>query len=330
MGTPLLEVTDLRKYFPIHDGIFRTHVADVKAVDGITFTIAPGEVVGLVGESGSGKTTAGRAAVRLIEPSAGKILFNGEDLSQMTTRQLREKRKDIQFIFQDPYASLNPRKTLADNIGEALLYHKMVANHREKEERVVEALQQVGLSPDTLNRYPHQFSGGQQQRVCIARAIILKPKLIICDEAVSALDLSVQAQVLNLLKDLKEKLNLSYLFISHDLSVVRHICDRVLVMYLGKVVESATCEDLFTRPKHPYTQALLESIPVDHPSRRGERTGLEGELPSSIDPPSGCVFHTRCPYAEDECRFLAPPRQVIPSQTEPGSRCDQEYFCILD
>lgn len=261
MTQPLLQVRGLKKYFPIRAGILRKQIGSVKAVDGIDFTVHKGEVLGLVGESGSGKSTAARAAIRLIEPTAGEITFLDQDLMSLPKEQLRVVRRNLQIVFQDPYASLNPRQTIGESIGEGLLYHGIVKNKDEEYESVARVLSLIGLSPDVMDRYPHQFSGGQQQRICIGRAIAMDPPLIVCDEAVSALDVSVQAQILNLLVDLKDKLGLSYLFISHDLSVVRHICDRVLVMLQGKVVESAPVEELFANPQHPYTKNLLSAIP---------------------------------------------------------------------
>lgn len=265
MKSPLLKVTGLKKYFPITAGILRKHVGDIKAVDGVDLSINSGEVLGIVGESGCGKSTTGRAVIRLIEPTAGKIEFLGLDLMSLSSEQLRGVRKDAQMIFQDPYASLNPRHTIGSSIGEGLLYHDLVKNMSELREQVAEILRLVGMSPDVMDRYPHQFSGGQQQRICIGRAVAMKPRLIICDEAVSALDVSIQAQILNLLMDLKERLGLSYLFISHDLSVIRHICDDVLVMYYGKVVERGTVNEVFLDPKNDYTKSLLSAIPRRHP-----------------------------------------------------------------
>lgn len=264
---PLLVVQDLKKYFPVTSGIFRHQVGDIKAVDGIDFTVHSGEVVGMVGESGSGKSTAARASIRLLEPTAGKITFMGQDFLALNQEQLRNARKEVQIVFQDPYASLNPRYTVGESVGEALLYHGMVKSKREQRDYVAEIFGRIGLSPDSMNRYPHQFSGGQQQRLCIGRAIAMNPRLIICDEAVSALDVSVQAQILNLLQELKQTMGLSYLFISHDLSIVRYLCNWVVVLYLGKVVESASTEELFSNPKHPYTKALLSAIPRRHPTR---------------------------------------------------------------
>jgi ABC-type oligopeptide transport system ATPase subunit len=268
MTKPLLEVKNLKKYFPVTAGVLRHKVGDIKAVDGINFSIYPGQVLGMVGESGSGKSTAARTAIRLIEPTAGEVLLDGEDLLALSQEELRTKRKDVQIVFQDPYSSLNPRKTIGDSIGEALVYHKLVRNRKEQSERVAEILTQIGLAPDVMNRYPHQFSGGQQQRICIGRAIAMKPRLIVCDEAVSALDVSVQAQILNLLSDLKETFGLSYLFISHDLSVVRYLCDHVAVMYKGKIVEQGAVERVYNFPKDPYTQTLLAAIPKRQPVKR--------------------------------------------------------------
>lgn len=262
---PLLEVKNLKKYFPIVSGVFRHQVGEIKAVDGIDFTIYPKEVLGMVGESGCGKSTAGRSAIRLIEPTAGTITFLEKNLLHLNPTELKQVRRNAQMVFQDPYASLNPRKTVEESIGEALTYHNLIKNRKERRDRVADILKKVGLSPEAMNRYPHQFSGGQQQRICIGRAIVLEPKLIICDEAVSALDVSVQAQILNLLDELKETLGLSYLFISHDLAVVRHICDRVVVLYFGKVVETAPTEELFENPQHSYTKTLLSAIPRDTP-----------------------------------------------------------------
>lgn len=264
---PLLNVVGLKKYFPIYAGLFRREVGVVKAVDGIDFCVPQGHVLGMVGESGCGKSTAARAAIRLIEPTAGSITFMNQPFHTLSKAQLKSVRKDIQIVFQDPYASLNPRKTVRENIGEALLYHHLVSTREEQGEWVADVLQKVGLSSDVMERYPHEFSGGQQQRICIGRAIALKPKLIVCDEAVSALDVSIQAQILNLLLELKETLNLSYLFISHDLAVIRHLADHVVVLHFGKVVESRPTEELFQDPQNPYTRTLLASIPRLHPKK---------------------------------------------------------------
>lgn len=319
---PLLKVQGLKKYFPVTAGIFRREVASVKAVDGVDFEIKPGEVLGLVGESGCGKSTTGRTAIRLLEPTSGQIHFMGKDLLTFSPAEMRAIRQQIQIVFQDPYASLNPRKTIGESIGEALRYHHIVKDRKEQMERVAEILEKIGLHADAIGRYPHQFSGGQQQRICIGRAIALNPRLIVLDEALSALDVSVQAQIMNLLIELQKTLGLTYLFISHDLSVVRHICDRVVVLYLGKVMEVADSEDLFNNPKHPYTQALLSAIPRSHPSEKKQRILLKGEIPSALNPPSGCPFRTRCPFAQPICA------QTPPVKQGPGK--DHRYHCILD
>lgn len=269
MSTPLLEVKGLKKYFPVYSGLFRRQVGEIKAVDGIDFTLPKGQVLGMVGESGCGKSTAARASIRLIEPTAGSINFMGNSLMALSKSELKTIRKDIQMVFQDPYASLNPRKTILQSIGEGLLYHGLVSNQEEQTEVVADVLKKIGLQPDAMDRYPHEFSGGQQQRICVGRAIALNPKLIVCDEAVSALDVSIQAQILNLLIELKERLNLSYLFISHDLSVIRHISDHVVVLYGGKVVESAPTDKLFSDPQHDYTKTLLGAIPPVRPKKKG-------------------------------------------------------------
>lgn len=323
---PLLEVKGLKKYFPVKAGILKREVATIKALDGIDFSIYPGEVLGMVGESGSGKSTAGRAAIRLIEPTSGEITFSGQNLLSLKKRELKRLRKQIQMVFQDPYASLNPRKTILENVGEGLFYHGLVQKEEEMIERVEEVLKKIGISSDAIYRYPHQFSGGQQQRICIGRAIALNPQLLVCDEAVSALDVSVQSQILNLLADLQKEMRMSYLFISHDLGVIRHLADRVVVLYLGHLMESASAEELFSNPKHPYTQALLSATPKSHPREKSKFTGLRGEVPSSLHPPSGCPFRTRCPFAQPECA-LPPPRKVL---QDPKSREEHSYFCILD
>ncbi len=302
----LLSVQGLKKYFPIRKGLFSQVVAQVKAVDGVSFDIQPRETLGLVGESGCGKTTVGRTILRLLNPTAGSAIFKGKNIFHMGAAELRALRKDVQIIFQDPYASLNPRMTVGAIIGEGLLVHRLFVP-AERKKRIQELLDICGLNPNHINRYPHEFSGGQRQRIGIARALALNPDFIVCDEAVSALDVSSQAQVINLLAHLRETFNLSYLFIAHDLSVVRHISDRVAVMYLGKIVEIAEKHALYDNPRHPYTRALMAAIPVEMPSQRKERQVLEGDVPSPIDPPSGCSFHPRCPYATDLCKVETPP-----------------------
>ncbi|MCC6718494.1 MAG: dipeptide ABC transporter ATP-binding protein [Acetobacteraceae bacterium] len=302
----LLSVRGLKKHFPIHGGILSRVVDRVHAVDGVSIDIARGETLGLVGESGCGKSTTGRCIMRLIEPSAGDIWFQGQDVIAMDAEALRGMRRDMQIIFQDPFASLNPRHTVGGIIGEALIIHRLVKNRTEMEARVVELLETVGLAPDHMRRFPHEFSGGQRQRIGIARALAVEPKLIVCDEPVSALDVSIQAQVINLLEDLQEKFGLTYLFIAHDLSVVEHISDRVAVMYLGRVVEVATAGDLYANPLHPYTEALLSAVPIPDPKIKRQRIVLQGDVPNPIRPPSGCHFHTRCPIAEPRCSTEVP------------------------
>ncbi len=301
----LVEVKDLKKYFPLHGGIFSRVVGYVKAVDGISFSIKRGETLGLVGESGCGKTTTGRVILRLLERTSGSVKFEGKDVFALEREEMRKLRRDMQIIFQDPYASLNPRMTVGDIIGEPLEVHG-VAHGKDKELRVQELLDIVGLSPFHSRRYPHEFSGGQRQRIGVARALALNPKLIICDEPVSALDVSIQSQVLNLLEDLQQEFGLTYLFIAHNLSVVKHISDRVGVMYLGKIVELAGGDELYAEPLHPYTEALLSAIPIPNPELKRERIVLEGDVPSPINPPEGCHFHTRCKYAMPVCREAEP------------------------
>ncbi len=310
---PLLEVENLQLHFPITSGLMRREVGAVKAVDGVSFTIQPGETLGLVGESGCGKTTTGRSIVRAMKPTGGAIRYhrkNGNvvDLATLGGSELKSIRSEIRMVFQDPYSSLNPRMTVMDAVSEPLKVNK-VARGKELEHRVAELLRKVGLRPEYMHRYPHAFSGGERQRISIARALALDPRLVVLDEAVSALDVSIRAQILNLLEDLQEELNLTYLFISHDLSVIEHICDRVAVMYVGKLVETATTEQLFQAPAHPYTEALISSVPIPDPRLRNTRARikLQGEIADPANPPSGCYFHPRCRYAQDICRTEAPP-----------------------
>ena len=295
---PLLQVKNLVKYFPIQGGLLQRVVERVHAVDGVSFDIASGETLGVVGESGCGKSTTGRCLLRLIEPTSGEVWFEGKNVTAMGKAELRGMARDMQIIFQDPYASLNPRMTVASIVGEALTIHKLTKTQTEYEARIVDLLETVGLNGDHMRRYPHEFSGGQRQRIGIARALAVSPKLIVCDEAVSALDVSIQAQVINLLEDLQAKFGLTYVFIAHDLSVVEHISNRVAVMYLGRIVEIASSRDLYTSPKHPYTEALLSAVPIPDPTVKRKRIMLQGDVPSPIHPPPGCHFHTRCPIAQ--------------------------------
>ncbi len=318
MTSPLLKVTDLKKHFPITEtGFFRKEIGSVKAVDGISLEVYPGETLGLVGESGCGKSTASRAILRLLEPTSGEIEFNGTDIMKVKKKDLVPLRREMQMIFQDPFSSLNPRHTVGEIIG-APFAVQCVKPEGGVRRTVQDLMSRVGLNPEHYNRYPNEFSGGQRQRIGIARAIALRPKLIVCDEPVSALDVSIQAQVLNLLDDIQKEFGISYLFVAHDLSVVRHISDRVSVMYLGKIMETATQEDLFAKPYHPYTNALLSAVPVADPDieRKRERIIISGELPSPSNPPTGCVFNTRCWKVQDRCRTEAP----VLTELSPGHK----------
>ena len=306
MNAPLLSVRNLTKAFPIRSGLLQRQTASVHAVDGVDFYVETAETLGLVGESGCGKSTTARCVLRLIEPTSGDIHFDGKDVRALEGEELRALRRDIQIIFQDPYASLNPRMSVGAIVGEALIIHHLANSRRQYEERVVELLETVGLEADHASRYPHEFSGGQRQRIGIARALAVEPKLIICDEPVSALDVSIQAQVINLLEDLQQKFSLAFLFIAHDLSVVEHISRRVAVMYLGRIVETAKSREIYASPKHPYTEALLSAVPIPDPRLKRQRIRLSGEVPSPIAPPSGCHFHTRCPIAQAICSQEVP------------------------
>jgi oligopeptide/dipeptide ABC transporter ATP-binding protein len=309
-AAPLLSVQHVKKYFPIHRGVLGRVTAHVKAVDDISFTIGRGETFGLVGESGCGKTTTGRLVLRLVEPDAGTIRFDGIDLLSLNRQELRRKRRDMQIIFQDPYASLNPRMTIRTIVGEPFAIHR-IAGGSERQDRIAELLKTVGLDSSVMNRYPHEFSGGQRQRIGIARALALRPKLIVADEPVSALDVSIQAQIINLLADLQQQFGLTYLFISHAIPVIEHISTRIGVMYLGKLVEVGTSKQICTAPRHPYSQALLSAVPVPDPAARKQRVILAGDVPTPINPPTGCRFHTRCPIAIDRCKVEEPPLRQI-------------------
>ncbi|MFJ7734184.1 ABC transporter ATP-binding protein [Lysinibacillus sp. NPDC097231] len=310
MSKVLLKVDGLKKYFPIRKGVLNTQVGNVKAVDDVSFEVFEGETLGIVGESGCGKSTTGRLLMRLLEPTDGNIEFAGKMISELSNNEMRKARRDIQMIFQDPYASLNPRHNIGKILEEPLIVHGM-GNAKERKQKVLELLEIVGLNEYHIKRYPHQFSGGQRQRIGIARALMTNPRLIIADEPVSALDVSIQAQVLNLLQSLQKELKLTYIFISHDLGVVRHISNRVGVMYLGKLVELTASEDLYAEPLHPYTQALLSSVPVPDPTFEREQLIISGDIPSASNPPSGCTFHTRCPFKKEECSQVVPKMQEV-------------------
>lgn len=302
----LLVVKNLKKYFPIKGGFLKRTIGQVHAVEDVTFTIKKGETLGIVGESGCGKSTTGRTILKLLEKTSGEVFYKGRDIYAMPHAELRKLRTEMQIVFQDPYSSLNPRKTVAQIVGEALLQHKLVENKAQANERVSEVIEKCGLAPYHIRRYPHEFSGGQRQRIGIARALALNPEFIVCDEPVSALDVSIQSQVINLLTDLQQEMGLTYMFISHDLSVVKHISDRIGVMYLGSLVELAEKNEMYTNPLHPYSQALLSAIPIPDPTVKRNRIILKGDIPSPAKPPSGCTFHTRCPYVMDRCKSDIP------------------------
>lgn len=311
MAEPLLVVEDLKVHYPIGKTLFKEGVT-LRALDGVSFTVGKGEVVGLVGESGSGKTTLGRAVLRLVEPTSGKVRLGDKDVTALPSADLKALRSKMQIIFQDPYASLNPRMSVGQTLGEALMLHK-IGTRKDRDQRIGDLLEQVGLPRSAAARFPHEFSGGQRQRIGIARALAVNPEFIVADEPVSALDVSIQAQIINLLQDLRRELGLSLLFIGHDLSVIEFLCDRVIVLYLGRVMEMGTAAELYSNPRHPYTRALLDAAPVPDPTIRRERITLKGDLPSPVNPPSGCVFRTRCPYAIDACAEVVPPLETLES-----------------
>ncbi len=319
-GEVLLSVRNLVKRFPIHGGLLSREVASVQAVSDVSFDIRKGETLGLVGESGCGKSTLGRCILRLIEPTSGQVFFKGQDITKLSIPEMRKLRRNMQIIFQDPYASLNPRMTVEDILAEPLEIHGIGNSRQERRKRILELLDLCGLRREAIQRYPHEFSGGQRQRICIARALAVNPEFIVCDEPVSALDVSIQAQIVNLMQDLQKELGLTYLFIAHDLKVVEHISTRVAVMYLGKVAESASAEELYQSPKHPYTRALLSAIPIPDPDYRKERIILRGDVPSPISPPSGCYFHPRCPSVKDNCKVDRPEYRSLGSETH-GAAC---------
>ena len=320
MTDSMIEVVDLKQHFPIYGGVFLRQVGTVYALDGVSIKVKKGETVGLVGESGCGKTTMGRAMLRLYDPTAGRIMFDGIDITNLSQKELRPLRRQMQIIFQDPFESLNSRHTVGEILEESFIIHKQLES-KDRKTKVKQLLDTVGLSGSAADRYPHEFSGGQRQRIGIARAISLNPKLVVCDEPVSALDVSIQSQILNLLLQLQQELDLTYLFISHDLAVVKHISDRIAVMYLGKIVEYASAKDIIETPQHPYTQALISAIPEPDPDRKKKKVILTGDVPSPINPPSGCCFHTRCPVATDICH------QQTPELEQSGSGIDHQVAC---
>ena len=330
-GEPILRVEGLRTYFPVRQGVFRRVVGQVHAVDGVDLAVPTGGTLALVGESGCGKTTVGRSILRLVEPQEGRVWYDGVDLLRLSRTALHPYRRHLQIVFQDPNASLDPRLRVRDSIAEGMVAFRIGANARERTERVAALMRRVGLDPDQMLRYPHEFSGGQRQRICIARALAVEPRVIVCDEAISALDVSIQAQILNLLRDLQQELGLSYLFITHDLSVVRYLADRVAVMYLGQIVEERATEALFADPRHPYTRGLLEAVPSIDPASPGAQARVRGDVPSPARPPGGCRFHTRCPEVFERCPLEVPPAYPVdggssrcflvePSRTSPPAR----------